>query len=365
MLSENEKATLELSRSLDDISDYRELWQVYQQTISKIFPIDWLGIYSTPVKGEIYNVTSNPHLPFNWDELYQEIAPYDIYRERTLSLPLGQALIYEEIRDPHSEIERYCLDYVKRHTDTVHMMAMPTVRDDGGLSGLGLYRSDQRHGFTLDEKQMFMNLGPLFRYAAKKMMLLQRWDLKRVAFDKLFEAEAIRPVFLDRHLGIIDLPLPTLTFLRRMFDDPLLESLPQPILAWISGNIAPHGEIAPHTGPWRTRVQAVRGSILCHAYVLTTKKKHPVLIVRFEPHGNTETFSELAVLGLTEREIEALSYLPLGYTNKQIAMAMSIGEDGVKKYFKRLSRKLNASGRTELLYQALTLKRTIKLYGSL
>jgi DNA-binding NarL/FixJ family response regulator len=99
--------------------------------------------------------------------------------------------------------------------------------------------------------------------------------------------------------------------------------------------------------------------------VLTTKKKHPVLSVRFEPHGNTETFSELAVLGLTEREIEALSYLPLGYTNKQIAMAMSIGEDGVKKYFKRLSRKLNASGRTELLYQALTLKRTIKLYGSL
>jgi hypothetical protein len=57
MLSENEKATLELSRSLEDISDYRELWQVYQQTISKIFPIDWLGIYSTPVKGEIYNVT--------------------------------------------------------------------------------------------------------------------------------------------------------------------------------------------------------------------------------------------------------------------------------------------------------------------
>ncbi|GAB6905076.1 hypothetical protein DESC_700111 [Desulfosarcina cetonica] len=59
----------ELSHTLTDISDYKELWQVFQTTIAKLFPIDWLGIYSAPSQGEAFNVTSNPHLPFNWDEL--------------------------------------------------------------------------------------------------------------------------------------------------------------------------------------------------------------------------------------------------------------------------------------------------------
>lgn len=137
------------------------------------------------------------------------------------------------------------------------------------------------------------------------------------------------------------------------------------VTAWLSEQIAPHGEVALNTGPWRFRVKAPRGDILCYAYSLATEKQRPIVILRFEQHGCTEDFSNLTALGLTKREIETLSYLPLGYTNKQIAMAMSIGEDGVKQHLKRLSKKLSASGRTEILYQALALKKTIQLFGEI
>lgn len=363
MTLNREEAILELSHSLADISDYKDLWQAYQFTITKFFHIDWLGIFTTPRNGEVFNITSNPHLPFNWDELYQKVAPYDVFCKTLVNMPIGKALIYEEIHDPSNEITRSCLDYVAHHTNTVHMMGMTTNRDEDGLSVLGLYRSDKPYGFTSDEKHLFMHLSPLLHYASKQMLLHQQWDLQRVAYDKLFESDKILPILMDCRLKVIDFPLATLTFLRRMFDDPRLEYLPPPINDWIMRYIAPSGKINPNTGPWRRHIKAPSGFILCQAYILTTEKKQSVLLLRFDPHHNTEDFSVLASLGLTKREIEVLSYLPLGYTNKQIAMAMSIGEDGVKKHFKRLSKKLNASGRTELLYQALQIKREIKRFG--
>jgi hypothetical protein len=321
-----EKSTLELSHLLTDINDYRDLWQIFQTTFIKIIPIDWIGIYAAPCQGEDFNVTSNPHLSFNWDELYQQIAPYDTYRERIINLPAGQPLIQEEIHNSDNETERLCLEYVVRHTDTIHMMAMTTVKDDTGVSLLGLYRCDKKHRFIQEEKQLFTNLGPLLGYAAKQMMLHQQHDFKRVAYDKLFEVGKIRPVFLDRRLRIIDLPLYTLNFLRHMFKQPLLEALPSEISTFISFHFAPNGRLEPNNGPWRFRIKASRGDLVCHAHMLIAENKVPVLILRLEKHGRTENFSIFAKVGLTARRIETLSYLPLGYTNPQIAMAIAAAE---------------------------------------
>jgi DNA-binding CsgD family transcriptional regulator len=83
----------------------------------------------------------------------------------------------------------------------------------------------------------------------------------------------------------------------------------------------------------------------------------PVLVLQIDPHGCSEDFSALTKQGFSAREIETLSYLPLGYTNRQIAMAMGITVDGVKKHLKNLGRKLEATGRSEILYRALWLKK--------
>lgn len=212
MTSIEEKAALDLSHSLINTSDYQELWQIYQTTINKFIPIDWLGLYTAPTGGEAFNVTSHPNLPFNWDELYQQIAPLDDYREHILTLPPGQPLIFEEMRDPKNETQRFCLEFAERYTDTVHMMGMATFKDEDGLSLLGLYRTDKRHAFTQEEKRLLMNLGPILSCTCKQLLLHQQWNLKRAAYEKLFESEDIRPAFLDHRLRIIDLPSPTQTF---------------------------------------------------------------------------------------------------------------------------------------------------------
>jgi DNA-binding CsgD family transcriptional regulator len=296
-------------------------------------------------------------LPFNWDQLYQEISPYDNFRERAMLLPVGHALIYEEMRDPNSETERFCVEYVKRYTDTVHMMAMPVVKDPETLSVVGYYRSEPRHGFTQQDKQLITGVGPLISTAVKTMLLHQKWELRRVAYEQVMEDNGCRPIFMDRHLNLIDLPLTTLGFLREMFAEPALQGLPTPLSACIARHITYQGALSENTGPWCFRIKANRGDVVCHAYVLMTSEKQPVLVLKVEPHGCGEDFSDLARIGLTTREIETLSYLPLGYTNIQIALAMGISPAGVKKHLKNLTRKLSAQSRTEILYRALLLKK--------
>ena len=67
-------------------------------------------------------------------------------------------------------------------------------------------------------------------------------------------------------------------------------------------------------------------------------------------------FSALSEIGLSPREIDVLEYLPLGLTNTQIALALGIQEVTVKKHLQSVGRKLDAQGKTEILYQALRRK---------
>ena len=55
---------------------------------------------------------------------------------------------------------------------------------------------------------------------------------------------------------------------------------------------------------------------------------------------------------LSPRERDVLRLLATGLSNKQIALAMNVGEETIKWHFKNLFRKLNAGSRSHLLHRA-------------
>ncbi|GAB4295638.1 MAG: hypothetical protein Kow0090_10590 [Myxococcota bacterium] len=73
-----------------------------------------------------------------------------------------------------------------------------------------------------------------------------------------------------------------------------------------------------------------------------------------------EDFSCLEKNNFSKREVEVLGLLPLGYTNKQIASALGIKEVTVKKHLRNIANKLEAYGKTEILYKALQEKKRLK-----
>ena len=152
----------------------------------------------------------------------------------------------------------------------------------------------------------------------------------------------------------------TKDFLNRHFPFGDKAVIPEPIDTWIKKNIAPKGRIAPNTGPWLLKLSLPDMNLYCKAFIVITEFKQLALLISFIPHGQPLDFSVLSAEGLTPRETDTLSYLPLGYTNRQIAMAMGIEEVTVKKHLKNAAKKLGALGRTESLYQAIRKKELLE-----
>ena len=69
------------------------------------------------------------------------------------------------------------------------------------------------------------------------------------------------------------------------------------------------------------------------------------------PNGSSE--KEPPHEPLTPRELELLRYMAEGYTNKEIARAMVLAEDTVKKGVQMLIAKLGAADRTHAVVLAL------------
>lgn len=103
-------------------------------------------------------------------------------------------------------------------------------------------------------------------------------------------------------------------------------------------------------------VETPVGKMSYSANVFPRDAETPVLVITIQQHESNGDFQILSRIGLTKREIETLSYLPLGYTNQQIATAMAISVSGVKKHLRNLGKKLNTAGRLETLFRALSLK---------
>lgn len=353
------KAIIELTSSIADLNDYSEFPLVLESVLNRYFHIDWTSLFYSSGKSDHTNITTNPFLPFNWDELWYEIAEYDNLKQYTLTLNPGDVCIHDEIRNPYNEEENYCLEFTKKHTDTVQFMTLPTINESGSFFAFGFYRTEENKPFLNNDKNFIKQISPLIIYASRNMMLFHKYDLKVVALNKLIESEQLKPVVFNKDLFPIELPKTTMTFLRKMFGAPYLNSLPQQIMDWINNTVAPTGKLQPYTGPWKLTLHLPKSDLNCYAYAIYSRSKKLVLLIKFEEHGQTEDFSILKNFGVTKREIEVLEYLPLGYTNKQIAIAMGIQEVSVKKHLRNVAKKFNVTGKTAIMYQAIQHKKDL------
>lgn len=352
-------AIIELNSSLADVSDYRDLHTVLETVLKNYFHIDWLAVYSA-INGKIDNAVTGDALPFNWGVLYKEIEDYDNLRRHVLSMTPGDVVIHDEVCSHDNEIDRFCMDYAARHTDARQYMCMPLIMNAGSAITLGIYRTEKRDFFLTEDKELLRRLSPLLISCANSLLLYHEFGSKRTAFEQLVKAENLKYAILDELLFFIELPEATLHFLRRAYNRPNLQGLPPSIHNWIHTIIAPEGRLKRNTGPWTLKQELSSGRLDCRAHVVLDDRKTPVLLLKFDMHGETVDFGILQKAGFTLRETDVLSFLPLGYSNKQIADAMGITASGVKKHLKNIAAKTGAERKTEILFQAIKLKKEME-----
>lgn len=80
------QAVLELNGWLSELNDFKEFPVNFQAILQKFLPFDWCAMYSWEKDTNI-SINTNTRLPFNWEELYEVIAPYDTFAQRVFSRP--------------------------------------------------------------------------------------------------------------------------------------------------------------------------------------------------------------------------------------------------------------------------------------
>lgn len=150
-----------------------------------------------------------------------------------------------------------------------------------------------------------------------------------------------------RHVA--DEHLPTRMILLTAYDD-----MAQKVLAFLSGA---WGYCTKDIQPIELveRIRAVlRGYYFFSDEILCPKELHHWLVVQTNGEDEAEKYENLAQISpLSPREMEVLSLLTSGQSNKEIARQMGISHQTVKNHLASLFRKLGVDDRTQAVLYAL------------
>jgi len=352
--------TVKLHSIIPEINDFNEFAPILEASLKEIFHIDWLQL---ALFGEDkgVNLVTSQSLPIDWEAKYGEIYDIDTIRIETFKRKIGDTYLFEPNQHPDKEQEVHLLETVKKYTDTSQFLTIHTAKTKAFDSAIGLYRTDNRNFFTPEEHQTLSYISPILVSVTHTMMLYYDFELKRVSHEQLSRSLDALTMTFNNFLVPVDIPEETRRFLFRYFPDSKNKTVPLVIDNWLKEKVAPKGFIEPGYGPWVLNLHLPGLDINLKAQTVVTGMNQLVLLVMIHPHHQIVDFSILQIDGFTKREVETLSFLPLGYTNKQIAVAMDIEEVTVKKHLKNCAQRLGTIGKTDTLYQALQRKQLLEL----
>ena len=351
---------VKLHSIIPEINDFHEFTSILDSTINELFHVDWLQL-GLIGNNTAVNLFTSESFSTGWEEKFIENYNIDTVRIETFNNEIGGTYLFERGRHPDKENEEYLLESVKKYTDASHFLTVHTAKNTEFDSAIGFYRTDKSNYFTRDEEKIVSYLSPLLVSVTHTMMLYYDFELKRVSHELLSRSLKALTITFNHALLPIDIPNETKTFLSRYFSDTKEKTIPHIIENWLKTEVAPKGYLEPGLGPWILDLHLPGLELHLKAHSISTGINQQVLVLMLYPHNQPEDFSILYQDGFTQREVETLSFLPLGYTNKQIAIAMDIEEVTVKKHLKSCAQRLGTIGKTDTLYQALQRKRLLEL----
>lgn len=351
----NEESIRRLSQAITSLSNFNDLPDLVFYELNRVVSFDWMALFSKSPGLSGVSVQTNSSCHVDWNKQHAEAFPEDGLFEKVIAESAGSYLVGREFIDLTDERDRANFELNVKLTDTRHLLGISGGIDDYGASCIGLYRFDEKMPFGAIDKAFIGRVSSIIAMGAKYHVLQQAHHQKALIIDELVKSCEQPYIVLNSSLQTIESSPQARELLNQLSSCRTGRQFPPHVRGWIEQTIAPTGRLSRYPGMWERDFQAKDFSVQCKAHTIKSDTGHLLLLVRLVRHAAREDFSRLYYFGLTPREIETLEYLPLGYTNKQIAMAMDIQEVSVKKHLRNAGDKLGGASKTETLYLAMKL----------
>lgn len=130
---------------------------------------------------------------------------------------------------------------------------------------------------------------------------------------------------------------------------------------WVRGYIKGNKKVPERRGsPATPMLSTIRKNYFIRTFLLTnkadaTESRILILIDSLSVSGHLNLESVGRQFHLSRRELDVVGLLLNGYTNKEIAKALSISDETVKYYLTAVRRKMEVSNRTQIISRIVSL----------
>ena len=348
------ETVIDLNKRLPLLTDFNEAPELLRSSLSRNPPFDWAAIYCIKAGNEIEKIVTSPGLRCDWAKLYPAIRKFIRWVPIARMAEPGEIFLSQDITEPTNEQDLFVKAVIEASTGAFYSLQMPIAKTYDHQVVLGLYRNDPGHPNTQEEVAFTHKISPIILSWAQSMVLLRESTIRQMGCQILLESEHVRAMLLDRHLCDVMWTKDALGLLVAQVGTAWRDLLLPRLRKWIKQTRIMHEKRKGVDRTWPARLIIDSFNLECCAYPLDGH-----ILINFKRHPFEESFAVLEKCGLTEREIQVLAYLRLGYSNRQIASAMSICSETVKKHLGHIGGKLDAFGRTAIMRRAEQLKRLL------
>lgn len=342
------RIALDLLGALTDAHDFKRVTDRLHEILCREIAYDWLSLYLIRKNGGDGIMHTSRGVPYAGNLCYGESA-YDDTLLRMTSRCRHGAVILDN--PPSSGADSF-------HADTGASFSARILAAEGTrkYAVLALYRNGGGKPFSRSEKAFLTGIATAMLPFAEILLLHYEQQLRQLTYP---DGKQHYALLIDRRGRIISFPEETRALLEGYLSPLDRKSLLSTIRPCVSEVVSAATD-RQKTAHWNMGLSFSGNTIPCQVQKVRDAFGHSLLRLQFNPPQRSGDFAALACKGLTHQQIEVLNFLPLGYTNPQIAMALRIKEITVKKHLQAIGAKLDARGKTEILYQALRLREGIE-----
>ncbi len=355
LLSETDSCSeviIELSQRLNELRNYEEVPVILKSVLEKKMSFDWAAVYCMTSANEIEKIIASPGLSFDWVKLYPAIRNLISWIPAVRKGMIGEVFLTQNLINPENMQDLFTKTLMEAATGAFYSLIMPVAKTREHKVFLGLYRNDRESPYTQDDVAIMERLSPVIISWVQSVTRFHESALNYMGNHIVLEKRNVKAVLFDEYLQDIAWTKGAQNLLESKIGPSWKKVLMLHLKKLFKQNVS---EVHQKTNTGKTLTEHLIldcYNLECFAYQLD---RH--ILVKFKPR-TTEPFSILKKYGLTEREIQVLSYLRLGCTNRQIALALNICEVTVKKHMAYIGDKFGVFGRVAILCRAEELKRS-------
>jgi DNA-binding NarL/FixJ family response regulator len=346
---------IELNQRLNELRNFEDVPVILKYVLGKQMPFDWAAAYCMTSANEIEKIYVSQGLPFDWVKLYPVIRNLISWIPDVRKGMIGEVFLTQNLINPENIQDLFTKTVMEAATGAYYSLIMPVAKTREYNVFLALYRNNSQSPYTRNDVAIIERLSPVIISWAQSVTRFHESMLSYLGNHIVLEKKNVQAALFDEYLQDIVWTKGA----QELLESQIGSSWKKILMPHLRRLFKQNGsEVHEKTNVKKKRTEHLildRYNLECFAYQLD---RH--ILVKFKPR-TSEPFFILKRYGLTEREVQVLSYLWLGCTNRQIALALNICEVTVKKHMAYIGDKFGVFGRVAILRRAEELKRSLSM----